>query len=388
MIMAKGDRFPAEWRTFTDDLTGVEVRQLTNHKGHSHHLYFTNPGWYDGGRRLLFGSDRGNRTNLFSVELASGEITQLTDLDQPPPPAETSFLFASVNPRRAEVYFWHGRDLVALDLDSLEERRLYQAPAGFMTNMTNVTADGKYLCTGLYEDLSSKFKIDLLHGYVGFEEYWEAMPLSQVLRIDTTSGAAEVVFEEHYWIGHVNTSPKLPHILTYCHEGPWHRVDNRIWGLDLTSGRTWKIRPGPAGERVGHEYWFADGEQIGYHGRSVDGAPFYGSVRYDNTGQVEAPFPHDSNHFHSNDLGLIVGDGSRDAPQLLLWRFRDGRFEGPRVALTHRSSFHVQILHVHPRFSPDGKQILFVSDASGYGNLHLIDTPDFDALPELEQSKR
>jgi hypothetical protein len=25
---------------------------------------------------------------------------------------------------------------------------------------------------------------------------------------------------------------------------------------------------------------------------------------------------------------------------------------------------------------------LFVSDAGGYGNLHLIDTPDFDALPE------
>jgi hypothetical protein len=72
-----------------------------------------------------------------------------------------------------------------------------------MTNMTNVTADGKYLCTGLYEDLSGQFKVDLLHGYVGFYEYWEAMPLSQVQRIDTQSGAAEVVFEERYWIGHV-----------------------------------------------------------------------------------------------------------------------------------------------------------------------------------------
>src|SRR6186713_1774635 len=101
-MMGKGDHFPAEWHSFTDDQTGVEIRQLTNYKGHSHHLYFTNPGWYDGGRRLLFG-----------VELASGEITQLTDLDQPPPPAETSFLFSSVNPRRPEVYFWHGRDLVA-----------------------------------------------------------------------------------------------------------------------------------------------------------------------------------------------------------------------------------------------------------------------------------
>ncbi len=116
--MAKGEQFPAEWRTFADDQTGVEIRQLTNYKGHSHHLYFTNPGWYDNGRRLLFGADRDNRTKLFSVDLLSGELTQLTDRDQPPPPAETSFLFASVNPRRDEVYYWHGRELVALDLHS------------------------------------------------------------------------------------------------------------------------------------------------------------------------------------------------------------------------------------------------------------------------------
>jgi len=382
--MAKGERFPAEWRTSADDQTGVEIRQLTNYKGHSHHFYFTNPGWYDGGRRLLLGADRGNRTNLYSVDLDSGEITQLTDHDQPPPPAETSFLFASLNPRRAEVYFWNGNDLVALDLHGLRERVLYQAPEGFLTNMTNVTADGKYVCTGLYEDLSSRFKVDLLHGYVGFREYWEAMPRSRVVRIDTESGAAEIVFEEDYWIGHVNTSPSLPHMLTFCHEGPWQKVDNRIWGLDLRNGHTWKIRPTSAGERVGHEYWFSDGEQIGYHGHSADGEAFYGSVRYDNTGQVEAPFPADSTHFHSNDLSLIVGDGTRSAPTLRLWRFRDGSFEGPRVVLTHNGSFHVQILHVHPRFSPDGKHILFSSDMSGYGNVYLVETPAFDSLPRLE----
>jgi oligogalacturonide lyase len=381
--MAKGEQFPAEWHTFSDSETGVSVRQLTAHKGHSHHLYFTNPGWYDGGRKLLFGSDRGNHTNLFGIDLASGAITQLTDLDQPPPPAETSFLFASVNPRRDEVYFWHGRTLIALDLTTLAERELFEAPPGFLTNMTNVTADGKYLCTALYEDLSGAFKIDLLHGYVGFREYWAAKPCSRVLRIDTSTGAAEVVFEENYWIGHVNTSPTQPHILTFCHEGPWEEVDNRIWGLDLTTGRAWKIRPSLPSERVGHEYWFADGEQIGYHGRSPAGVPFFGSIRYDNTGQVEAPFPHDSTHFHSNDLRLIVGDGSRSAPQLLLWRFEEGQFSKTRVVLTHRGSFHVQVTHVHPRFSPDGRQILFVSDASGYGNLHLVDTPEFDALPEM-----
>src|SRR5262245_13986015 len=54
-IMAKGDQFPAEWRTFTDQRTGIEVRQLTSYKCHNHHVYFTNAGWYDHGRKLLFG---------------------------------------------------------------------------------------------------------------------------------------------------------------------------------------------------------------------------------------------------------------------------------------------------------------------------------------------
>lgn len=40
-------------------------------------------------------------------------------------------------------------------------------------------------------------------------------------------------------------------------------------------------------------------------------------------------------------------------------------------------------LHVHPRLSPDGKQVLFTSDMSGYGNLYLVDVPDFESLPEM-----
>jgi oligogalacturonide lyase len=374
--MPKGTRFSAEWRSFTDPQTQVNIRQLTNYKGHSHHLYFTNSGWY--GNKLVFGSDRCNRTNLFSLDLNSGDITQLTDLE----PANADFLFASLNPCRAEIYFWHKRALVALDLDTLEERRLYDVPDGYAVNMTNVSADGQYVCTGIYEDLSSRFAVDLLHGYVGFAEYWEAMPHSQIVLISTEDGRAEVVFEEDYWIGHVNTSPTQPALLTYCHEGPWDKIDHRIWGFDLRSGQAWKIREG---ERVGHEYWFADGEHIGYHGHYASGEAFYGRIRYDNSDLVEALFPGGSNHFHSNDLSLIVGDGDRQHPHLLLWRFANGQFEGPRRVLTHRGTFQVQQLHVHPRFSPDGKHILHTSDPAGYGQLFLVETPDFDRLEKFEQ---
>src|SRR5690606_12134619 len=114
------------------------------------------------------------------------------------------------------------------------------------------------------------------------------------------------------------------------------------------------VRPTAENERVGHEYWFRDGEHVGYHGWVEGEGPFHGAIRYDNTGQVEHPVSHHSTHFHSNDLNLIVGDGSRQRPNLLLWRLSESGFEGPRVLLRHRGSFHIQAVHVHPRFSPDG----------------------------------
>lgn len=95
------------------------------------------------------------------------------------------------------------------------------------------TADGRYVCTGIYEDLSGRFTVDLLHGYVGFREYAAAHPLSRIVRIATDGSGTETVFEERNRIGHVNTSPSQPHLLTFCHEGPRDQVGNRIWGLDL-----------------------------------------------------------------------------------------------------------------------------------------------------------
>lgn len=378
--------WPSEITTHTDLLTGRTVRQLTNYKGHSHHFYFTNPGWYDNNRRLLFGSDRMNRTNLYSLDLESGEITQHNDRDMPGPPRETSYLFASVNPVRPEAYFWRGNDLMAIDLISNQERLLYRADPNYLVNMTNVTADGTAVCSVIYEDLSGKFKVDLLSGYVGFREYWEAHPDSRIIVVPVDGGASQEVLQENYWIGHVNTSPAIPHIITYCHEGPWQEVDNRIWGLDLRTGKTWQIRPRTQeGERVGHEYWHADGIHIGYHGEYPDRRKFFGRIRYDGTEDFEVAFPHHTGHIHSNTFDLIVGDGQGDTRRrvIRLWRWNGSSFDGPKVLCEHRGSFQVQKLHVHPRFTPDGSKVLYTSDASGYGNIYEVEVGNFDDLPDL-----
>ncbi len=373
--MAAGRIWAVEWRDYEDPVSGASVRQLTDHKGHSHHLYFTNPGWWDAGRRLLFGSDRQNRSNLFSIHLDTGEITQLTDLA-----ADAGFLATCVNPARDEAYFWHGADLAALDLRSLELRTLWTRPDGFRASMINCTADGAYVCAGIYEDLSDRIKIPVRYAYAGFAETCEAHPLSRIMKIATDGSGAETAWEEKTWIGHVNTSPTQANLLTFCHEGPWDKVDNRIWGLDLNTGDAWQIRPREGAESVGHEYWHADGVHIGYHGRWPEGRKFFDRIRWDNTDPFEVDFPHETGHIHSNDFNLIVGDAS---PVVRIWKWNGEAFDGPRVLCEHRSSFHVQVVHVHPRFSPDGSHVIYTSDLTGYGNVYQVRVPEFESLPPL-----
>jgi oligogalacturonide lyase len=370
--------WPAETKEYSDHLSGVRVRQLTNGDGDSHHLYFTNPGWHDGGRRLVYASRRENAVNLWSLDLADATSERLTSFG---PDEENAFLFTCLNPVREEAYFWRGKTLVALDLQSLEQREIYQTPDGFDVNMLNCSADGKHICTGIYEDLSSRFNVDLLHGYVGFEEYFRAHPLSQILKIATDGSGAEVVWEENNWIGHVNTSPRHAHLLSFCHEGPWNQVAQRMWGLDLTSGEVWKIRPQASGETIGHEYWLADGETIGYHGH-LEGKPVFGLVRYDNSQRREAVMPDDSHHFHSNGPSPIIGDGMADRC-ILLWRWEGAELEPPRVLCHHGTSFKIQQVHAHPRFSPDGSYAIFTSDHGGVGNIYQVEIPEMESLPLL-----
>ncbi len=380
----KGQVWEPEKRQFQDPVTKVTLWQLTNYKGHSHHLYFTNNGWYDDGRKLLLASDRHNQTNLFSLDLTTGALTQLTE--QRPGDPEIEPLSTCLNPQRPEAYFWRGRSLVALDLTTLEERVIYEAPEGFWGGFISCTADGRFVCTALNEDPHGRLVADYFFGAGGFEAYWQSMPLSKVLLVSVDGAKSEVVWEERYWISHVNTSPTQPNLLTFCHEGPWNKVDQRIWGLDLATGKVWAIRPRRhPEERVGHEYWLADGLSLGYHGHDAQGQPFLGFVRFDNTEMRETPIIGDSVHFHSNDASLIVGDGTTRYPYLLLWRWQGETIEGPKVLVRRRCSFHIQRLHTHPRFSPDGRFIVFTADPEGYGNVYLVEVPPFEQLPSLAE---
>lgn len=387
----QGTLFKPEFREYRDQISGRRIVQLTDYFAHSNHLYFTNETFFQGD--IIFKSQRGNASNLFRLDMNSMQIVQLTDLPQPGYDDRyfDRLLLSYVHEGNEEVYMFYLGQVLALNLKTLRQRVLYNTPEGYYLSSGSPSADGKYIVVSINENkVHREFE-------GGFYETWAAFPETRLIRIDIETGATDTVYAEPYWIKHVNLSPTVPNLLTFCHEGPWDRIDHRVWLLDLNTGEASKVvlDQGPQ-KSVGHEYWFTDGVRLGYHGRKVqpDGQihGYFGSIRYDNTEQTEIDFPFQSHHFHSNDLELIVGDGQRITnPHVLLWKRTDAGFDQPRVLAYHGGMAINAATHVHPRFTADTSQVLYTSDRGGYANLYLVEVGDVEALPllaDVQASKR
>lgn len=389
--MSKGRVYHDEQFRYIDAYSGREIIKLTDYLGHSNHFYFTDPCWFNDGKSFFFMSDRENQSNLFRYDLEDGKITQLTDFTTP---GSSRGCWSEANQR---LYYWRDQKITELNPETYEERVIYEAPPDMQPEArANPTADGKYVISRLQEDVPQD-KPSISFAYSRFHELFHKKPLTQIIRVEVETGQMEVIHEDKRYMTHINTSHALPNIMTFCHEGPWYLVEQRIWGLNIETGETWKIRPQDDGLNlaIGHEYWFADGEHIGYHGFPRDNRNaehVFGYLKWDNSEHVEVRFPFRSTHFQSLDESIIVGDGSPAAvfshqgiarPFIQLFKWNGEDYEGPRILAYHRSTFNDQHAHPHPRFTPDGKYVLYSSDLTAYSNMYLVEVGDFDDLPEL-----
>ena len=51
------------------------------------------------------------------------------------------------------------------------------------------------------------------------------------------------VFKDTHQVGHFQFCPDDPTLATFCHEGPWNLVTQRIWLLDLVSREAQALLP-------------------------------------------------------------------------------------------------------------------------------------------------
>ena len=232
------------------------------------------------------------------------------------------------------------------------------------------------------------------HGanYGGFKERYYMIKDGRITLAHLDGSGSFDVFKDTHQLGHFQFAPDDSTIGSFCHEGPWNLVTQRIWYLDFI---TREVRPCyRQGEQdtIGHEFWTQDGTMFfddrgpGHDGTITsdrtqavltdvpvnDNAmiPFVGLM--DKKGNLikKIDMPFYCNHYHANpDNSVLVGD---DVDELVLIDI-SGAEAKLEVLAGHKTSWHTQSSHCHPTWSWDGKRILYASDDGGRVQLYMIE---------------
>lgn len=190
------------------------------------------------------------------------------------------------------------------------------------------------------------------------------------------------------WINHLLFSPADPHLLMYCHEGPWQKVD-RIWTIhtdgthnELMHKRTMEM------EIAGHEFWGQDGQTIYYDLQTPKGEDFWLALLHlPNHHRTWYHMQRNEWSIHFNvykDGELFAGDGG-DPHQVArapdgewIYLFHPELLKNTGVSnpdLVQPGVFHAEklvnmskhnyTLEPNVSFTPDGKMIIFRSNMFG-----------------------
>jgi hypothetical protein len=71
--------------------------------------------------------------------------------------------------------------------------------------------------------------------YTGFKDHYYLVKDGRITLAYLDGSGSFDVFDDTYWLSHFQLCPVDSTLATFCHEGPWHLVTQRIWLLDFVS---------------------------------------------------------------------------------------------------------------------------------------------------------
>lgn len=366
----------SEVKEFRDPETGARVVRLTGDGSDNVHPYFTSEAFVGGGSdRVVFGSNRTGKFQLYLLEISERKLVQLTEAENLDPQ------MACLSPAGLLMYF-DGPALRSIRIDTLEDRELYRVPQGWRPHLPTCTADGKYVAFSYGEDTAVSTATSRIYSSMA-EEFYQR-PASVIMRLDTSTGAPVAGWGERRWISHVLIRPKQPNLILFCREGGSLSLQ-RMWTVDLGVARGRQAQPlyvQKPNEYCVHEY-FTRGGEVGYQYEVDRGGrrEYYNAcIRPDGTWIRQYLLPgRRPEHIQSNtDNTLIAGDSGYLSPDdrdgnnyISLMTQSDGRSHVRR--LCRRVPGNTQHSHGHPVFSPDDRWVLFNSRIGERDNIFMAD---------------
>lgn len=386
------DILASERSTTPDPVTGRAVVRWTTGAWKDQHLYFTGPSVTADDRWLVLISERDGHPNLWAIDRVDGRLHRLTRNANGKRRSychggggERGFSKSApcLDALRRRAYAIIDDRVQRIDLDDRQRHDLGALPEGWITSFTQVSPDGRWLCVPVANPEAFAGAAAVPDQATQMRAVWAQVVAgavrSRLLLIDTTTGAQRTLAEVPFWITHVQFDPCGSGRILFNSECLWHEQDRipRMW-LAETDGRTHPLFAQPAGERIGHENWSADGRHVVYHGYA-SGDDFFG---------------HTSGHFlarRSADGALVeriaIGDlGIHHATLMADGDYLVDTLDG-RIGLVHPAGAETAIrtvcrsdtrnradqdTHAHAIACPHGRSAVFSSDRAGGVDVYEI----------------
>lgn len=341
----------------------VTVRQVTSHPSIHHHPFFFVDAWDQNMSFLLIISHRTGKPQIYIEKEPGDDLVQLTDEPAlaewsviPSKDGQWIYYVAGQFGKRVSLRDGTVETLVHFDSPQMREAGMVGAAMG----TTALSANGRYWAVPVKSGAISQFWL-----------------------IDTETQKAEV-FLEAPTIGHPQFCPDDDDLILYA--GP---MTDRVWATDRAGNNRRIFQRENDLQWITHEVWRPNHRSVLFvdwpNGLGeIDIAT--GKVRYLSDFPVWHGAPDASGSrlvcdTNFPDIGLHILDLTGEQLDRYLTQSnatsQGAHWADPFPYNNGPIKVHApQHTHPHPRFSPDGKQIVFTSDKTGNAQVYIATMQD------------
>lgn len=330
----KGKNLPSEWKRYADPATEFEVTRLTD-PAHSSQLTASyNRSLSKRNGFLLFSSDRTGSSQVFRMDLKSGECRQLThsqNLDG----ASLTLL-----PDDSTFCVFDGPTLRQINVGTQRDRQVYRVADGWTRGPgSSVTGDGVSAILSEVREQSCRLR-----------------------RVAMATGVATTVVETQFPAANPVARPRRAQIL-------YRQGDEGLWLVNFDGQQNRRLKTAPDGA-IGPAFWSPNGRTVLYLHIPNDKTKLIAIRENTPDENLDKPVAPTSQfaHFGCNgDTSVFVGASrNRNSPHVLIL-LRMTRRE--LTLCEHRSSDPSMVT---PIFSPDSQRVFFQSDRDGKPALYRV----------------
>ena len=272
--------------------------------------------------------------------------------------------------------------MFALNFETKKSKLVFVFPEDFKSSISTVNADGSLLAGTRATDAEKEILKNNPNKSSYFNLVYEAHLPKTLFTINVKTGELKKIFTDSAWLNHLQFSTTDAALLSFCHEGPWHKV-NRLWHIDVNSLKVTQVHHRTMDMEIwGHEWFGKTGKTMWFDLQQPRGQKFY-VAGYDVATGTEKKYELQRNdwsvHYNSNaDETLFAGDGGdpgavAKAPNgqwINLFTPNGDHFDTEKLV---NMKHHQYKLEPNVHFSPDGKWIIFRANFEGESNVYAVE---------------